>query len=331
MLFIIITLYTSILICFFLFKESTNNLSTLQLSTIQTTRPNYPTPKSDLNRVFTPEIQVKAKVESVWIKRTSQLHANDKSQDVKPFVNTGWGTKINSGQETTAKDNFESTKKTKSDWGDTSWGQEPTDNTASWESFAKQSCTNNNHNAIPSSRPSWLTSIPTQDSLQPSPPRQQANRFSNPSKQRYSDNAPADLPRPSNYRFDQSTPILTTAPPPPPENNILITINVELSKGLKISVDIRELDEPLQLAKDFGQENNIRTANILEALAKLFADQKETALKKKQFKLQRRVFSTQSKPKYYPQGNIYTKSSQQQQQYVPPQTSPAPFSRKVYY
>lgn len=276
-----------------------------------------PPRRKDPNGVFTSG-QSKP-VESVWAKRTSHVQESSSSndgwraaaKDIVPFVNTGWGAVTEEKDE-------------KKEWANTSWG-EVTDTTADWGSFAELKTTNKTIPPAtpPSSRPSWLTSIPAKESTATT------SRFSNPSKQRYSDNAPMDI-RPSNYRLDQATPTLTTAPPPPPENNILITINVELSVSLKVSVDIRELDEPSQLAKEFGQENNIHAENVLAALTKLFTSQKETALKKKQLKLQRRVYPSQNKPRYYPQSNVYTKSSFNQQ-YVPPQTSPPPFARKVYY
>lgn len=211
-----------------------------------------------------------------------------------------------------------------------SWGELGSDTPVSdWGTFAKEPIHENNNNTtlnnntIPSSRPSWLSSIPTKESHQQ---QQYQGRFSNPSKQRYSDNAPVDS-RPSNYRSDQP-PTLTIAPPPPPENNLLVSINVELSDTLKVSVDIRELDEPRELAKKFGRENHIDAVHILEALQKLFTAQKEMALKKKQLKLQRRVYPnrySQSRP-----NNVHTKQSYSSSSFVAP-SSPPPFTRKVYY
>jgi hypothetical protein len=77
------------------------------------------------------------------------------------------------------------------------------------------------------------------------------------------------------------------------------------------------------------------------ALTKLFTTQKDLALRKKQQKLQRRVFSNpspsnsqysqqQQRPKY---NNVYTNSSysQQQQQQAAPLSPPTPFTRKAYY
>ncbi|KAG2197625.1 hypothetical protein INT47_006688 [Mucor saturninus] len=299
------------------------------------------TPKHNVNRVFTSTPPPKL-VESVWEKRISRPAVNESwgavAKNIEPFTNTGWGASV----EAATVDNFEKKK----EWKDTdSWGDHDADTrTSDWGSFVKEQPTattnnNNNHNnnnTIPSSRPSWLTSIPTKDSHSSNNNSSTTtSRFSNPSRQRYSDNAPMDI-RPSNYRFDQTPPTLSTAPPPPPENSILVSINVELSDTLKVMVDIRELDEPAQLAKTFGQENNIHAVNILEALTKLFTAQKETALKKKQFKLQRRVYPSQQhhqhnqQRRYAHEPNVYTKSAYQQP-YVAPPSSPPPFTRKVYY
>lgn len=352
--------------CFFLFKESTDTLPTptttpkpvptpttvqapapvmaAHINTQTISRPNFTSPKNDHNRVFTSGILAKQKVESVWAKRTNQLQEDEGwgavAKDVEPFINSGWENKANVEEEITTN-NIK-------DWGNSSWGKEPIDNAAGWGKFAEEEPIHHthNHNAIPSTRPSWLNTIPTRDDSQPiqqqhhhQQHQQQSSRFSNPSKQRYSDNAPIDLPKPTNYRLDQSIMTLNTAPPPPPENKILITINVELSDDIKVAVDIRELDEPLQLAKTFGKDNNIQSENIINALTKLFTAQKETAIRKNQFKLQKRVFSSQSNTRYSPQSNVYTKShfqqqyqkQHQQQQYVNPQTSPPPFTRKAYY
>jgi hypothetical protein len=164
---------------------------------------------------------------------------------------------------------------------------------------------NNNYNNIPSDRPSWLNPVPDTQQQQyssiKSPPIANISRFSNPTKQRYSDAPTIDVPKPVNYRKDVNPVPLHTAPAPPPENSLLITINVELSDTLKIPVDIRELDDPSQLANEFGQKNNITAVNIITALTKLFSSQKDMALKKKQQKLQRRVPKCQS--------NVYTNSS----------------------
>ncbi|CAO3692052.1 unnamed protein product [Rhizopus stolonifer] len=55
----------------------------------------------------------------------------------------------------------------------------------------------------------------------------------------------------------------------------------QLSDSLKVSVKIKELDDPRELAKDFAQKNNINTPNIIQALTDLFESQKTAAQKKK--------------------------------------------------
>lgn len=217
---------------------------------------------------------------------------------------------------------------------------------------APSTTTNNTHiNSTSNSRPSWLNTIPSQDNYnaQSPPPSQSAtngSRFSDRSRTRYSENAPTNIPKPVNYRPDQVTPIpVNTAPPPPPENSILITINVELSETHKVSVDIRELADPLELAREFGRNNNIQAENVINALNKLFTTQKDLALKKKQQKLQRRVFANpppsnschqqqyhssyqkQPRSKYHDNNNVYTKSPYQQT----PLSPTTPFTRKQYY
>ncbi|KAI8367045.1 hypothetical protein BD560DRAFT_447735 [Blakeslea trispora] len=152
--------------------------------------------------------------------------------------------------------------------------------------------TQSDSNSIPSDRPSWLNTIPNQSSHNQ---RQSSNsdrlsRFSNPSKQRYSDYSTSDLPKPANYQSDRRVVVPTqTAPPPPPKNTLLVTVNVELSDSVKVPVPIRELDEPSKLALEFGEKYNIQAASVIAALTKLFTSQKELAAKKKQQKLQRRV------------------------------------------
>ncbi|OBZ88608.1 hypothetical protein A0J61_03345 [Choanephora cucurbitarum] len=150
-------------------------------------------------------------------------------------------------------------------------------------------------NSIPSDRPSWLNTIPNQDNSSNHHQRRDSNngrtsRFSNPSKQRYSDYSTPDLPKPANYQGNRRVFIPTeTAPPPPPKNSLLVTVNVELSESVKVPVPIRELDEPSKLAQEFGEKYKVQTPSVIAALTKLFSSQKELAAKKKQQKLQRRV------------------------------------------
>lgn len=180
--------------------------------------------------------------------------------------------------------------------------------------------TNNQH--IPSDKPSWLNYIPDKR------PELQSSRFSDPRKQRYSEN-PVDIPEPVNYRRDGRIAPLKTAPPPPPENSLLISIKVELSESIKVMVDIRELDDPYKLAVDFGVKNNVNSPKVIEALTKLFTAQKELGLKKKNQRLQRRV-----QPKNY--DSVYNQSSPSTKFSTysrPPSAAPSPtsFARKVYY
>lgn len=209
------------------------------------------------------------------------------------------------------------------DWGspnvNTAWGS----NGAAATTTTTTCNTLSNDQHIPSDKPSWLNSIPDKR------PEPQSSRFSDPYKQRYSE-VPIDIPEPVNYRRDGRITPLKTAPPPPPENSLLITIKVELSESIKVMVDIRELDDPYQLAVDFGTKNNINSPKVIEALTKLFTAQKELGLKKKNQRLQRRV-----QPKNY--DNVYSNQSSHSTKFStysrPPSAapSPTPFSRKVYY
>ncbi|CAO0790889.1 unnamed protein product [Mucor circinelloides] len=185
-----------------------------------------------------------------------------------------------------------------------------------------QSNTYPNNQHIPSDKPSWLNHIPDKR------PESQSSRFSDPRKQRYSEN-PVDIPEPVNYRRDGRIAPLKTAPPPPPENSLLISIKVELSESIKVMVDIRELDDPYKLAVDFGVKNNVNSPKVIEALTKLFTAQKELGLKKKNQRLQRRV-----QPKNY--DSVYNQSSPSTKFSTysrPPSAAPSPtsFARKVYY
>ncbi|KAI8984072.1 hypothetical protein BDF20DRAFT_833608 [Mycotypha africana] len=128
-------------------------------------------------------------------------------------------------------------------------------------------------------------------------------RFSDPTRQKYSEVRKGPRNTPLNYQ--RSIPIVpsTTAPPPPPENALLVTINVELSDTLKIPVEVHELDEPADLAVNVGKEHNIQQPKIIAALTKLFSSQKELALKKRNRKLKRTIPSQkqlhQNNPFFY--------------------------------
>ncbi|CEP17039.1 hypothetical protein [Parasitella parasitica] len=197
------------------------------------------------------------------------------------------------------------------------WGSTDTTNTT----FTSNTATSNVRH-IPSDKPSWLNSIPDKGS------QSQSSRFSNPHKQRYSE-SPIDIPEPVNYRRDGKIVPLRTAPPPPPENSLVASINVELSDTIKVLQEIRELDDPHQIAVEFGTKNNISSPKVIEALTNLFTTQKELGLKKKNQRLQRRV-----QPKNY--DNVYNQpfSPSKFSTFSRPSSavpSPAPFARKVYY
>ncbi|KAL9552927.1 hypothetical protein MBANPS3_003543 [Mucor bainieri] len=207
------------------------------------------------------------------------------------------------------------------------WGASNVNTASNWGSNSTATTTTpntySNDQHIPSDKPSWLNSIPDKR------PESQSSRFSDPYKQRYSE-VPIDIPEPVNYRRDGRIAPLKTAPPPPPENSLLITIKVELSESIKVMVDIRELDDPYQLAVNFGTKNNVNSPKVIEALTKLFTAQKELGLKKKNQRLQRRVL-----PKNY--DNVYSNQSSPNTKFStysrPPSAapSPTPFTRKVYY
>jgi hypothetical protein len=307
-------------------------------------------------------ISTKPKVENVWTKNVDNHEEKDSwgaaARDIESLTGTGWDsdttnakpetppsnvtkdTQINTqvwgetatNTATTASDS--ASEWNESDWAssakDLGWGDTSVANGGSGEpttNFNNNSHNNTNTNAIPSSEPSWINPAPYEDNSPKSPPL--GSRFSNPSKQRYSSTIPMNVPKPINYRPQSAQPSpLATAPPPPPENNLLITIKVELSESIKIDVDIYELDKPSKLARDFATNNNIQAEKIIFALTDLFSKQKSIALKKKQQKLQRRVFNQSSQTKYYQKDNVYTKLSYQQTSLLP---SPPPFARKAYY
>lgn len=212
------------------------------------------------------------------------------------------------------------------------WEVDDANGSTTWNSFSASASVippnnnnNNNNQHIPSDKPPWLNSIPDKQ-----PPQSQFSRFSNPRKQRYSE-SPIDIPEPVNYRRDGRLTPLRTAPPPPPENSLLITIEIELSDNVKVPVEIRELDDPHQLATDFIAKNNITAPNVIGALTKLITTQKETSLKKKNQRLQRRV-----QPKNY--DNVYNNNPSKFSTYYSRSSSTAPsssssssFTRKVYY
>lgn len=301
------------------------------------------------------------------------------AKDIEPFTNTGWDVEENKSEisknnvantdqwnigpsTTSTTADFENKDEgwasgfgngaNLSGWESSSnggWGQPVNEavsdtlpsSTPSWMNSGNNTNAVNDYNNIPPSKPSWMNSSSTShDNYNNSPNPESGGRFSNPSKQRYSGSLPMNLPRPLNYR-PQSSQLapLATAPPPPPENNLLVKINVELSDTLKISVDIHELDEPLQLAKTFAENNNIQNEKVVAALTQLFTKQKAAAVEKKKHKLQRKVPSSYSKPRYYNnnnniQNNAYTNTSSYQYPSAPatPATSPPPpFTRKAYY
>lgn len=245
-------------------------------------------------------------------------------------TDNNWGTTNNnnwaSSSAATNTTNYTTNASTES-WGSTNgqsgnWGVDSANESSTTWGSTTSTINNNSDQHIPSNKPSWLNSIPDKQS--------QSSRFSNPHKQRYSE-VPIDIPEPVNYRRDGRITPLRTAPPPPPENSLLITIMVEMSDTIKVPVDIRELDNPYQLAVDFGTKNNVNSPKVIDALTKLFTGQKELGLKKKNQKLQRRV-----QPKNY--DNVYNSNNQSSPSkystYSRPSSassSPAPFARKVYY
>ncbi|GAA5800084.1 hypothetical protein HPULCUR_005506 [Helicostylum pulchrum] len=309
-------------------------------------------------------IRPKPKVESVWTKPVIEKEleqplwgAIDKS--TQPFEDKGWGSQTipenDWSTETSISNN--NGNSTNNGWGsqpNAGWGEETIFDWAPIEKNTKPTAS-----TIPMSKPSWLNnSIPSQDNNMRPPQQHHQSRFSNPSKQKYSENAPVDVPKPINYRPESSPIILNTAPPPPPENNVLITVVLQLSDSLTVSVEVRELDDPMDLARQVGKNNNIQVESVIAALAKFLSSQKSMALKKKQITLQRRVFPNQSKPKYPTQNNAYTNNayinnaytnnaytnnaytnnaysnnaytnSSSRRQVTP--SSPPPFTRKAYY
>lgn len=173
----------------------------------------------------------------------------------------------------------------------------------------------------------WSTKSPEYTTLPTSPPP--SSRFSIPSKQRYAPDT--FVPEPINYKRNGKSIPTATAPPPPPENRHVITINVELSKERKISVEIRELDEPSKLAEEFARTNNISSDKVVEALTTLFSNQKEQALKLKNKKLQRRVVKQRPVNNNFPDYSAYESSPAYQPVATTTTTTTSSFSRKAYY
>ncbi|KAG2237515.1 hypothetical protein INT48_005551, partial [Thamnidium elegans] len=274
--------------------------------------PTIPTPPktSFQRREF--GIRPKPKVESVWTKPVIEKEVEQPlwgvvDKEVQPFEDKGWENHTIPENGWNTKTNI-SNNNNNNGWGGQSnagWGEETISDWAPIEKNTKPT-----NSTIPMSKPSWLNnSIPSYGNNMRSPPQHQQSRFSNPSKQKYSEHAPVDVPKPSNYRPESMPIVLNTAPPPPPENNVLITVVLQLSDNLTVSVEVRELDDPMDLAQQVGKNNNIQVESVIAALAKFLASQKSMALKKKQITLQRRVFPNQSKPKYPTQNNAYTNNA----------------------
>ncbi|ORX57587.1 hypothetical protein DM01DRAFT_349422 [Hesseltinella vesiculosa] len=110
--------------------------------------------------------------------------------------------------------------------------------------------------------------------------------FSNPYKAKYSESGPR-RPVPKNYyqRGGVTKPAFVNTPsqvaPPPASNNpIVLSINLDLDGGRKIPIGIRKLDDPELLAIKFADAHDIRTPNVIQAIAKLFTDQKAAAMQR---------------------------------------------------
>jgi hypothetical protein len=184
--------------------------------------------------------------------------------------------------------------------------------------------------------PSWIDSVPESPSDFSSPAQHRSpesgksgSRFSNRSRKKYSD-IPIEVPKPRNY--DTSEPVsfpTAVAPPPPPENDHLITINVELSATLKISVPICELDEPVQLAEKFAAEQNLHSPQVLQAIINLFTSQKDAALLKKRQKLVKKYPSRPHPTNYYTEAFDYPEYLPTVYNNAPSLTTP--FTRRAYY
>ncbi|KAI8890522.1 hypothetical protein K501DRAFT_328494 [Backusella circina FSU 941] len=189
--------------------------------------------------------------------------------------------------------------------------------------------------------PSWLDSVPENTSNVSSPTSpplrsqegdtgiKSKGRFSNKSRKKYSD-IPIEVPKPRNYDKDEPVSFPTAvAPPPPPENDHLITINVELSDTIKVVVPIRELDEPVQLAKKFAAEQNLQSPQVLQAIIKLFTSQKDAALLKKRQKLVKKYPSRPHATNYYTDAFDYPEYLPTVYNSAPSLTTP--FTRRAYY
>lgn len=322
----------------------------------KTTSPPTPPETSLKRREF--GIRPKPKVETVWIKPVIEKEIEQPlwgavDKNIQSFEDKGWGNHTMLENDWSTKPSISSNGNSNNNgWGNqsnTGWGEETI---ADWAPIEKN--TKPTASTIPMSKPSWLNnSIPSQDNNMRSPQQHRQSRFSNPSKQKYSENAPVDVPKPINYRPGSTPIVLNTAPPPPPENNLLITVVLQLSDSLTVSVEVRELDDPMDLAHQVGKNNNIQVESVISALAKFLSSQKSMALKKKQITLQRRVFPNQSKPKYPTQNNAYSNNAYSNNTYsnnaysnnaysnnaytdssfrrqVTP-SSPPPFTRKAYY
>ncbi|CAO3619799.1 unnamed protein product [Cunninghamella echinulata] len=113
----------------------------------------------------------------------------------------------------------------------------------------------------------------------------QPTRFSNPSKNKYSSTEHSPFPKNYYKKDGTSRPAFIETPskvalPPISYNPIVVSVHLELENNVKIPVNIHKLDDPVMLARQFGQSQNIDNPKIIQAITKLFTQQKDRAMQR---------------------------------------------------
>ncbi|KAI7887158.1 hypothetical protein K492DRAFT_202767 [Lichtheimia hyalospora FSU 10163] len=65
-------------------------------------------------------------------------------------------------------------------------------------------------------------------------------------------------------------------------NPVVIRINIELESGNTVQVPVRLYDDPLALANEFSRSHNVTSPQVVMHLQKLFKDQQQLAIRKRQ-------------------------------------------------
>ncbi|KAI8067049.1 hypothetical protein BC940DRAFT_301182 [Gongronella butleri] len=159
--------------------------------------------------------------------------------------------------------------------GLSSWGQTPP-GLSSWGASAA---------------PSWdqpgdgWGQAPVSPSTQSYDDARAAGGFADPSRSKYSENDRSKKPYPKNYyqKDGVTKPAFVNTPsrvaaPPSANNPVIVSINLELDKHQSIPIGIRKYDDPEVLAIKFTQSHGIRAPGVVQAIIKLFSEQKANAM-----------------------------------------------------